>query len=136
MLDFLDIFFLICSDKKTKECHNKKIAPHHLKKQKLNFQCSQVRYHKSNAKAYFGRLTLTGGALKKMVKAKKFPFEVYFHLVKVNLRWMVPLNPHKQIFLGNKAFFRTGSIKWLLCPKTSIIKSDLNSQQTGCFIAF
>ena len=79
------------SDKKTKECHNKKIAPHHLKKQKLNFQCSQVRYHKSNAKAYFGRLTLTGGALKKMVKVKKFPFEVYFHLVKVNLRWMVPL---------------------------------------------
>ena len=50
-----------------------------------------VRYHKSTNKAHFDHLIFIERVLKKMPKAKKACFYVYFHLVKVILLWRVPL---------------------------------------------
>ena len=50
---------------------------------------------RTQMKACCDRWPPSGGALKKMVKVKKFLFEVYFHLMTVNFAWQGSFNnPH------------------------------------------
>ena len=86
-------------------------------------------------KACCDRWPPSGGALKKMIKVKKFPFEVYFHFVKVNFAWQGSFKYGKKQFKDYRLHIRNFYLILCICQWSKGFSFDLYSKNFSSFLA-